>query len=146
MRRTLSAGLIGLVFGTGISLSGMSNPAKVLNFFDLAGAWDPSLLLVMVSALSVTALGYRLVLRRPRPVFEWNFHLPTGRRIDLPLVAGSATFGIGWGLSGFCPGGAIPALGLGEASAWVFVGAMLAGLFAARSIRLALQQRATQPA
>lgn len=146
MLRTLTAGLIGLVFGTGISLSGMSNPAKVLNFFDLAGAWDPSLLLVMVSALAVTALGYRLVLRRPRPVFEWNYHLPTGRRIDLPLLAGSATFGIGWGLSGFCPGGAIPALGLGEPSAWVFVGAMLTGIYAARSVRLALAQRATQPA
>lgn len=146
MPRILVAGLIGLIFGTGIALAGMANPAKVLNFFDVAGTWDPSLLLVMASALAVTAVGYGLVLRRPRPVFEWQYHLPTGRRIDVPLVAGSAVFGIGWGLSGFCPGGAIPALGLGELSAWVFVGAMLAGIFAARTIRVALQQRATQPA
>lgn len=146
MPRILVAGLIGLIFGAGIALAGMANPAKVLNFFDVAGTWDPSLLLVMTSALAVTAVGYRLVLRRPRPFFGGQFHLPTGRRIDVPLVAGSAVFGIGWGLSGFCPGGAIPALGLGELSAWVFVGAMLAGIFAARTIRVALQQRATQPA
>lgn len=146
MQRTLLAGVIGLVFGTGIALSGMANPAKVLNFFDIAGVWDPSLLLVMVSALIVTAIGYRFVLKRTQPVFEAKFHLPTSRKLDVPLVAGSAVFGIGWGISGFCPGGAIPALGLGEISAWAFVGAMLAGIFGARSIRLALEQRVTQPA
>jgi uncharacterized membrane protein YedE/YeeE len=146
MQRTLSAGLIGLVFGTGIALSGMANPAKVLNFFDIAGAWDPSLALVMLSALVVTAIGYRFVLKRDKPVVEARFHLPTGRRLDMPLVAGSAIFGVGWGISGFCPGGAIPALGLGEPTAWIFVGTMLAGIFTARTIRLALEQRATQTA
>lgn len=146
MQRTILAGIVGLIFGTGIALSGMANPAKVLNFFDLAGTWDPSLLLVMVSALTVTAIGYRSVLRRARPVCEARFHLPTNRKIDAPLVAGSAIFGIGWGLSGFCPGGAIPALGLGEISAWAFVGAMLVGIFVARTLRHALQQRVTQPA
>ena len=146
MQRTLSAGLIGLVFGTGIALSGMANPAKVLNFFDIAGTWDPSLALVMASALVVTAIGYRVLLRRDRPIVEARFHLPTGRKLDLPLLAGSAVFGIGWGLSGFCPGGAIPALGLGEPSAWIFVGTMLAGIAAARTIRVALQSRATQTA
>jgi uncharacterized membrane protein YedE/YeeE len=146
MQRTLSAGLIGLVFGTGIALSGMANPAKVLNFFDIAGAWDPSLALVMLSALVVTAIGYRFVLKRDKPVVEARFHLPTGRRLDLSLVAGSAIFGVGWGISGFCPGGAIPALGLGEPTAWIFVGTMLAGIFTARTIRLALEQRATQTA
>ena len=146
MQRTLSAGLIGLVFGTGIALSGMANPAKVLNFFDIAGAWDPSLALVMLSALVVTAIGYRFVLKRDKPVVEARFHLPTERRLDLSLVAGSAIFGVGWGISGFCPGGAIPALGLGEPTAWIFVGTMLAGIFTARTIRLALEQRATQTA
>lgn len=146
MQRTISAGLTGLVFGTVIALSGMVNPAKVLNFFDIAGTWDPSLALVMASALVVTAIGYRVLLRRDRPIVEARFHLPTGRKLDLPLLAGSAVFGIGWGLSGFCPGGAIPALGLGEPSAWIFVGTMLAGIAAARTIRIALQSRATQTA
>lgn len=146
MQRTISAGIIGLVFGTGIALSGMANPAKVLNFFDIAGTWDPSLALVMASALLVTAIGYRFVLKRDKPVVEARFHLPTGRKLDRPLVAGSAIFGVGWGISGFCPGGAIPALGLGEPTAWIFVGTMLAGIFTARTIRLALEQRATKTA
>jgi hypothetical protein len=146
MQRTITAGLIGLVFGTGMALSGMSNPANVLNFFDFAGSWDPSLALVMASALLVTAVGYRFVLRRDKPIVEARFHLPTARKLDTPLLAGSAIFGVGWGISGFCPGGAIPALGLGEPSAWIFVGTMLAGILAARSIRLALESRATQPA
>jgi uncharacterized membrane protein YedE/YeeE len=144
MKRILAAAAIGITFGIGIAISGMANPAKVLNFFDIAGTWDPSLGLVMASALVVAAIGYRFVLRRPRPVFEAKFHLPGNRKLDLPLVAGSAVFGIGWGITGFCPGGAIPALGLGEPSAWIFVGAMLAGIAAARTVRFALQQRATQ--
>lgn len=146
MQRTISAGLIGLIFGTGIALSGMVNPAKVLNFFDITGTWDPSLALVMASALLVTAIGYRFVLQRDKPLAEIRCHLPTARKPDLPLVAGSAIFGVGWGISGFCPGGAIPALGLGEPTAWIFVGTMLAGIFIARTIRLALEQRATQTA
>lgn len=146
MRRTILAALIGLVFGTGIALSGMANPAKVLNFFDIAGTWDPSLAFVMGGALIVTAIGYWVVLRRDKPVCEAKFHLPTNRKLDVPLIAGSAVFGIGWGIAGFCPGGAIPALGLGEMSAWAFVGSMLVGIFVARSIRLARQQRITQPA
>jgi uncharacterized membrane protein YedE/YeeE len=144
MQRVFIAGIIGLMFGAGIAISGMGNPAKVLNFFDFAGTWDPSMLVVMGSALVVTAVGYRLVLRRTKPVCEAKFHLPTNRKLDVPLVAGSAVFGIGWGISGFCPGGAVPALGLGEPSAWIFVGAMLAGIAAARTIRVALEQRAAQ--
>jgi uncharacterized membrane protein YedE/YeeE len=146
MQRTILAGMIGLVFGTGIAISGMANPAKVLNFFDVAGTWDASLALVMGAALLVTAIGYRVVLKRPKPICEASFHVPANRKLDLPLIAGSAVFGIGWGISGFCPGGAIPALGLGEVSAWVFVGAMLAGIFAARTVRFALEQRTTQSA
>jgi hypothetical protein len=146
MQRTLLAGIVGLVFGTGIAFSGMANPAKVLNFFDFAGTWDPSLGLVMIAALAVAAIGYRFVLRRDKPLFDTRFHLPTNRKLDTPLLAGSAVFGIGWGISGFCPGGAIPALGLGELSAWIFVGSMLAGIGTARTVRLALQTRATQTA
>lgn len=146
MQRTLLAGIVGLVFGTGIAFSGMANPAKVLNFFDFAGTWDPSLGLVMIAALVVAAIGYRFVLRRDKPLLDTRFHLPTNRKLDTPLLAGSAIFGIGWGISGFCPGGAIPALGLGELSAWIFVGSMLAGIGAARTVRLALQTRATQTA
>lgn len=136
MIRTLSASVIGIVFGAGIVVSGMSNPAKVLNFFDLLGTWDPSLLLVMASALTVTLIGYRFVLKRPAPVFELKFHLPSKRNLDLPLVGGSALFGVGWGIAGFCPGGAIPALGLGETMPFVFVAAMAVGIFAVKGLQL----------
>lgn len=135
MARLLSALAIGLIFGAGIAISGMANPAKVLNFFDVAGSWDPSLAFVMGGALLVTAIGYRFVLKRGAPVFGRLFHLPTRRDLDLPLVAGSAVFGIGWGIAGFCPGGAIPALGLGHAEAWLFAGSMLAGIALARLAR-----------
>lgn len=144
MLRTLTAATIGLVFGAGIAMSGMANPAKVLNFFDVFGTWDPSLALVMAVALVVTAIGYRFVLKRTRPLLEAKFHVPGNRKLDAPLIAGSAAFGIGWGITGFCPGGAIPALGLGEPSAWIFVGAMFAGIAAARTISFTLQQRAAQ--
>ncbi len=133
--RLFSALIIGLVFGTGIAVSGMANPAKVLNFFDVAGNWDPSLAFVMGGALAVTALGYAFVLRRPGPVFDTTFHLPTRRDIDMPLIAGSAVFGIGWGITGFCPGGSLPALGLGHGEALVFVASMVAGIALARAAR-----------
>ena len=127
--------LTGLVFGTGIALSGMINPAKVLNFFDFAGTWDPSLGFVMGGALIVTAIGYRVVLKSPRPLLDRQFHLPTRKDIDMPLLAGSAIFGIGWGISGFCPGGSIPALGLLQADAVIFVAAMIAGIAMASLLR-----------
>lgn len=141
MLRILTATAIGLVFGAGIAISGMANPAKVLNFFDIFGTWDPSLLLVMATALAVTFAGYRLVLRRPAPVFGLKFHLPTTRELDVPLVAGSAIFGIGWGIAGFCPGGAIPALGLGEVAPVLFVGSMIGGLLMANTLRNLLARR-----
>lgn len=131
----LIALLIGMVFGAGIGVSGMANPAKVLNFFDVAGIWDPSLAFVMGGALIVTFIGYRFVLRRRAPVFDVRFHLPTRRDIDAPLVGGSALFGIGWGIAGFCPGGAIPALGLGEPDALMFVLSMLGGIVLASALR-----------
>ncbi|MEO3385003.1 DUF6691 family protein [Mesorhizobium sp. CAU 1741] len=146
MSRILSALVIGLVFGAGIAVSGMINPAKVLNFFDLAGTWDPSLAFVMGGALIVTAIGYRFVLKNPAPIFDRRFHLPTSRAIDLPLLAGSATFGIGWGITGFCPGGSIPALGLGHGEAWLFVASMVAGIALARLSRQIISARTTRPA
>lgn len=129
------AWLTGLVFGLGIAISGMMNPAKVLNFFDIAGTWDPSLAFVMGGAVTVTFIGYRLVWRRPAPLFERAFQVPTARQIDLRLVGGSALFGIGWGIAGFCPGAAIPALGTGRWEVALFVAAVIVGLGLARLVR-----------
>ncbi|KRA00223.1 permease [Mesorhizobium sp. Root157] len=137
--RIVAALLAGAVFGTGIAISGMINPAKVQNFFDFAGTWDPSLAFVMGGALLVTFIGYRLVLKRPAPVFDTSFHLPAKQDLDLPLLAGAATFGIGWGITGFCPGGSIPALGLAEPGALVFVASMTCGIAVARLARGWLQ-------
>jgi uncharacterized membrane protein YedE/YeeE len=135
MMKVMSAYAIGLVFGIGIMISGMANPAKVLNFFDFAGTWDPSLAFVMGGALFVTAIGYRFVLQRPAPRLDSVFHLPTKKDIDLPLVAGSATFGVGWGIAGFCPGGAIPALGSGRAEVVIFMVALVVGILTAKAVR-----------
>jgi uncharacterized protein len=127
----ITAWAIGLIFGLGISISGMANPAKVLNFFDIAGKWDPSLAFVMGGALVTTFIGYRLVFRRPAPVLDTGFHLPATRRIDARLLGGAAVFGIGWGISGFCPGGALPALGTGAPDVFAFVAALVAGILLA---------------
>ena len=136
---------IGLIFGIGISMSGMANPAKVLNFFDIAGTWDPSLAFVMGGALATTFLGYRLVFRRSSPVIDAAFHLPTAKAIDARLIGGSVIFGIGWGMSGFCPGGVLPALGLGSVDVYAFVSALVAGLMIARALQAA-QSRRAEPA
>jgi uncharacterized protein len=132
--RLVSTYLIGLVFGIGISISGMANPAKVLNFFDVAGSWDPSLILVMGGALVVTFIGYRMVLRRPAPLIDARFHLPDSLRIDARLLGGAAVFGVGWGIAGFCPGGALPALGTGRIEVFAFVAALVAGIFIAKGM------------
>lgn len=133
----------GLVFGLGIALSGMMNPAKVFNFFDIAGSWDPSLALAMGGAVSVTFIGYRLVWRRDAPLFGGRFELPTSTVIDARLVGGSAIFGIGWGIAGFCPGAAIPALGTGRWEVALFLAAVVAGFYVRR---LLAPVQATAPA
>jgi uncharacterized protein len=133
--RFLSVFVIGLIFGLGIALSGMMNPAKVLNFFDLAGTWDPSLAFVMGGALAVAIPGYQLVFRRPAPILEDRFQLPDTRVIDQRLVLGSATFGVGWGIAGFCPGGALPALGTGRPEVFLFLAALIGGLLLARFLQ-----------
>lgn len=123
---------IGLVFGIGILLSGMVDPAKVINFFDITGSWDPSLAFVMLGAVSVTALGYRLVWRLKAPLFDKQFHVPSARIIDRRLIIGSALFGIGWGIAGFCPGAAIPAIGTGQWEVILFLVAVITGIWLRR--------------
>ncbi len=132
--KLIAAYAIGLIFGLGISISGMSNPAKVLNFFDVAGTWDPSLAFVMGGALIVAAIGYRLVLRRSAPALARTFRIPTARDLDGRLLGGAALFGIGWGIAGFCPGGALPALGTGSPEVFVFVAAASAGILLKRVV------------
>lgn len=126
--KTIASLLAGLVFGLGLILSGMANPAKVLGFLDLAGAWDPSLALVMAGAIAVGLLAFEVGRRRSTSYLGAAMQLPGGRRIDSRLVAGSALFGIGWGVAGFCPGPGIVALGMGQTKAVVFVAAMLVGM------------------
>jgi uncharacterized protein len=120
--------VVGLVFGLGLLVSRMADPAKVLGFLDLAGDWDPSLALVMVGAIAVGAVGFALARRRPKALLGGPMRLPVARQIDRRLVVGSALFGMGWGLAGFCPGPALTAVGMGEPKALLFVLAMLAGM------------------
>lgn len=146
MIRILTTYLIGVTFGAGIIISGMSNPAKVMNFFDFAGTWDPSLIFVMVTALVVTFVGYRLVFRRPAPTFEAKFQVPTNRKLDARLIGGAATFGIGWGLAGFCPGGLLPVISTLQADVLYFAAALLAGMFGTRAAIRVLDARKSQTA
>ncbi len=129
----------GLVFGIGILTSGMANPAKVLNFFDVAGTWDPSLGFVMVAALTVAATGYRFVFRRAAPFFEPKFYVPTGGSIDRPLILGAVVFGIGWAIAGFCPGAAVPAIATMRSEVLIFMAALVVGMMIARFLKQRLQ-------
>ncbi|WP_066338156.1 DUF6691 family protein [Azohydromonas lata] len=124
----LSSFLSGLVFGLGLILSGMADPAKVLGFLDLAGAWDPSLALVMGGALAVGLVAFTVAKRMKTSLLGEPMRLPTATRLDARLVGGSLLFGVGWGVAGFCPGPALVALGMGEVKAALFVAAMLAGM------------------
>lgn len=128
MRERLSEFCIGLVFGLGLIVSGMTDPAKVLGFLDLAGPWDPSLAFVMGGAILVGVCAFALARRRRTSVLGAAMQMPAARHIDRPLVLGSLVFGAGWGIAGFCPGPAIVSLGAGEPKAVVFVLAMLAGM------------------
>lgn len=131
LARDAAALLAGTLFGVGLTVSQMINPRKVLGFLDLAGDWDPSLALTMGGALLVTAIGYRFVLRRPRPAFDEAFRVPAKSAVTPRLAAGAALFGIGWGLGGYCPGPAISAVALGTTEPWLFIAAMVAGGFLA---------------
>lgn len=132
----LTALASGLLFGAGITVSGMVNPMKVQNFMDIFGRWDPTLLFVMAAALAVTYAGYRMVLRAPRPRFHPAFVLPSLQGIDERLIGGAVVFGLGWGLTGFCPGPAIASLVFGYWPSVLFVLAMAAGMMMARSLFL----------
>lgn len=127
--------LSGLVFGVGLVISGMIDPAKVQNFLDLSGTWDPSLAFVMAGAIAVTATGYWLTLRRTAPILDEKFHLPSKQPIDARLLGGSAIFGLGWGLSGFCPGPALSSLALAAPGTLAFLPAMVVGIVAASLLR-----------
>ncbi|MDJ0511985.1 MAG: YeeE/YedE family protein [Methyloceanibacter sp.] len=133
MRITISL-IAGLLFGLGLVIGGMANPAKVQNFLDVFGTFDPSLAFVMAGALVVTFVGYRIAFRRPTPLYAEQFHLPTATELDRRLVIGPALFGVGWGLSGFCPGPAITSLSLMAPGTLIFVTAMLAGIGLARLV------------
>lgn len=126
--RLLIAFTSGLLFGTGLTLSRMIDPAKVLSFLDLAGSWDPSLAFVMLGALAITVPAFALARRMQTPLCAEHFNEPTRRGVDTPLAIGAVLFGVGWGLVGFCPGPALAALGIGGSKVVLFVVAMLAGM------------------
>ena len=124
----------GLLFGAGLAISGMVNPAKILNFLDLAGQFDATLIFVMGAGLIIATIGYQLIFKRGKPFFEAQFHLPIEGSIDVRLIGGAALFGIGWGLSGFCPGPAIASLVFGYQQSFIFVAAMIVGTLLVRFI------------
>jgi uncharacterized protein len=142
--------ILGLLFGIALIIAGMADPAKVLNFLDFAaisaGTWDPSLAFVLGGASIVTYIGYGIVLKQPKPLFDSQFHLPSKINIDAPILVGPAIFGIGWGLAGFCPGPAFVALGGGTMQAATFVVAMLVGMVGARWLALARIDKQAKPA
>lgn len=125
----------GLIFGLGLVVSGMSNPAKVLNFLDVSGTFDGSLIFVMAGAIAVVFVGYKLVLKRDQPILGDLFKIPTRKDIDKNLVIGAAFFGIGWGIGGFCPGPALTAIFLGSEGILYFLPAMFVGLIATKLIK-----------
>lgn len=122
----------GILFGAGLALSQMTNPDKVINFLDIAGNWDPSLIFVMVGALAVTSLFFRKILKRPSPLFDKRFYLSSKSAIDKTLLIGAAIFGMGWGISGYCPGPSVAGLGLGTSEAVVMIFSIYIGFIAHR--------------
>lgn len=134
MRQNLLALVAGILFGLGLCVSQMADPAKVINFLDVAGNWDPSLVLVMGGALAVTLIAFRLVLKRPTPVLASEFKVPNASNVDRKLLLGAALFGIGWGMIGYCPGPAITALCFGLTTPVIVVLAMIAGFMAHKLI------------
>ena len=125
----------GLLFGAGVTISGMVNPMKVLNFMDISGQWDATLVFVMGAGLVITLLGYQIVFRRKAPLFAPSFRLPTSQDIDAKLLGGAALFGLGWGISGFCPGPAVASIVFGRTESITFVVAMATGMILAKQIQ-----------
>lgn len=135
MKKNISALIAGLIFGLGLMISGMTNPAKVIGFLDLFGQWDPSLMFVMVGAIGVSFFAFRKAMRLPASLLKEEIKLPTAQQIDLPLILGSVIFGIGWGLVGLCPGPAVASLAVGGFDIVLFVIAMLIGMEIHRLIK-----------
>lgn len=133
MQRTLSAFIAGLLFGVGLAVSQMTNPLEVLGFLDVAGDWDASLMLVLGGAVTVTFIAFRFVLRRTEPIFDSQFHLPKLSTVDKKLIGGSALFGVGWGIAGYCPGPGLASLSTLNSEAIVFVATLLAGMLVYRA-------------
>ena len=129
----------GLLFGTGLTISGMVNPMKILNFLDIFGPWDATLIIVMGAGLVVTLLGYQIIFKRNAPLFATSFRLPTSQDIDAKLLGGAALFGLGWGLTGFCPGPAIASVVFGKTESITFVISMAAGMIVTRQIQNRMQ-------
>jgi uncharacterized membrane protein YedE/YeeE len=134
MRAIVPASVAGVIFGAGLALSDMVNPARVLGFLDIAGTWDPTLALVMGGAVVASAIGFAFSRRLRAPLFGKSFFIPENRRLDSQLIGGAALFGIGWGLVGFCPGPAIAGLIYGMWQPWLFVAAMTAGMVLQRVV------------
>lgn len=134
MQKNLLSLFSGLVFGLGVSLSGMTNPNTVIHFLDVTGDWDVSLVFVLCSAVLTTVIGFRWVLRQAQPVCDTQFHLPSKHTLDRKLIIGSVIFGVGWGLAGYCPGAAIAALATLNSEVYVFVIAMLLGLYLSKKL------------
>ena len=130
MKQNLMALLCGIIFGIGLSLSHMINPNKVLNFLDITGSWDPSLIFVMLGALVVAFVSFQLILKRPAPIWVESFHISRKSSVDRPLILGAAIFGIGWGMSGYCPGPAVAGLGLLSMESVIMVAAIYLGFIA----------------
>jgi len=135
--RSVSAFLLGLLFAAGLGVSGMTQPSRVLGFLNLRGSWDATLVFVLIGAIIVSLIGFPLVLRRKRPVFEAAFSLPRMTQIDVRLVSGAALFGIGWGLSGICPGPALVAMAKLHTGTLTFVAAMTISALVTRAIEAA---------
>ncbi len=134
MKTILSALLAGTVFGVGLTLSGMVDPNKVVNFLDITGNWDPSLMFVLGGAVITTTIAYRFIFAQDKPLFDEDFHLPTLLKIDSKLLSGSIMFGIGWGLIGYCPGPAVASIGFRPEEPLIVVASMLVGMLLFRTI------------
>ena len=134
MNKILSALLAGIVFGVGLTLSGMVDPNKVVNFLDITGNWDPSLMFVLGGAVVTTTIAYRFIFAQGKPVFDDDFHLPTLLKIDSKLLLGSVLFGVGWGLIGYCPGPAVASIGFRPEEPLIVVVSMLAGLLLYKTV------------
>ena len=145
MKQAIAALIAGIVFGLGLAVSQMIDPAKVLGFLDIAGRWDPSLAFVMAGALAVTFTGYRLARGRAAPILAPRFELPTKRELDRRLIGGAVLFGIGWGMVGYCPGPAFASLAFGLKETLIFIAAMALGAWLQQSADRAMAAKVTLP-